>query len=57
MRERDLRIDLVKLIVTAMVVILRIVENTGGIHTTMPVFAQCVWNSAFLYGEWILTVR
>ena len=30
MQERDLRIDLIKLIATAMVVILHIVENTGG---------------------------
>ena len=30
MKERDLRIDLVKLIATAMVVILHTVENAGG---------------------------
>ena len=57
MQERDLHIDLIKLIATAMVVILHIVENTGGIHTTMPVFARRVWNSTFLYGERIFAVR
>ena len=48
MKERDLRIDLVKLIATAMVVILHTVENSGTrrnvciclAHLAFPCFLQ-----------------
>ena len=43
MKERNLRIDLVKLIATAMVVILHTIENAGGVHTAMFVSARYIW--------------
>ena len=46
MKERDLRIDLVKLIATAMVVILHTVENSGGGGTRRNV-CICLAHLAF----------
>lgn len=55
MQERDLRIDLVKLIATAMIVILHMIEPGGG-YTAMLVFARYIWDSFVPDGQWILNV-
>ena len=56
MRERDLRIDLIKLIATMMIVILHTVENVGGVYTALCVFSWNLWNSFVSHGQWIFTL-
>lgn len=46
MKERDLRLDLIKLIAALMVVILHTIENGGGgVFAAMPVSAWYIWNT------------
>lgn len=57
MTERDLKIDLVKLIATAMVVILHVIENTrGGVYTAILIFTRHLWHPFIFNCEWIPNV-